>query len=58
MKIKDIIEIEKTILIEVCRGVVENVYNLPNNYNYEIIENDNYDYIEDVKKQRASEQRG
>jgi len=36
--------------------VVENVYNLPNNYNYEIIENDNYDYIEDVKKQQARKQ--
>ena len=36
-------ENEKTIIIEVCRGVIENVYNLPNNYDYQIIENDNYE---------------
>ena len=46
---------EKTILIEVCRGVVENVYNLPNNYNYEIklseeLASKVYDYIEKLKE--------
>ena len=36
-------EDKKTITIEVCRGIIEGVYNLPKNYDYQIIENDNYE---------------
>ena len=47
---------KKTIIIEVCRGIIESVYNLPENYDYQIIENDNYELdITNLIKKKESE---
>jgi len=49
-------ENKKTITIEVCRGIIESVYNLPEDYDYQIIENDNYELdIKNLINKKESE---